>query len=103
MIELSCLADFSLLSRPGTVETLRIVAELKKDGYDVRVRVRKSSEGRGLSSAVLLGLQQEAKYNVLLCMDADLQHEPESVPDVLRPILQGVADFSVVHFCYTTT
>merc|ERR1719198_2582178 len=28
-------------------------------------------------------------------MDADLQHEPESVPAVARPVLEGKAEFSV--------
>jgi len=78
------------------VDTIRIVQSLKSEGFDVRVRVRKASAGRGLSSAVLLGLQEEAKYDVFLVMDADLQHEPESVPAVLDPVLKGVADFSVV-------
>jgi dolichol-phosphate mannosyltransferase len=82
-------------SGQGTVETVGIVAKLHKEGFDVRVRVRRPSEGRGLSSAVLLGLQKEAKHDVLLVMDADLQHEPEAVPAVLAPVLKGDADFSV--------
>ena len=43
---------------------------------------------------VLLGFAR-AKYDTVLCMDADLQHEPESVPDVAAPVLAGRADFSV--------
>jgi len=31
----------------------------------------------------------------VLCMDADLQHEPESVPAVAAPVLNDGADFSV--------
>ena len=31
----------------------------------------------------------------MLCMDADLQHEPESVPKVAQPILNGAGDFAV--------
>jgi len=52
------------------------------------------SEGKGLSSAVLLGFKM-ALHPTVLCMDADLQHEPESVPDVARPVLQGAAEFAV--------
>ena len=55
---------------------------------------RKRSEGRGLSSAVLLGLRK-ARHDVMLVMDADLQHEPESVPAVAAPLLLRKADFSV--------
>jgi dolichol-phosphate mannosyltransferase len=42
----------------------------------------------------MLGFQK-AKHDVLLCMDADLQHEPESVPAVAGPVLGGMAEFSV--------
>lgn len=79
---------------PGSEATAKIVKELAGEGHEVRIHCRKRSEGRGLSSAVLLGFQQ-ARYTVLLCMDADLQHEPESVPDVARPVLEGTAEFTV--------
>ena len=38
----------------GTVKSEEIVAELKKEGYPVRIIVRRRGEGRGLSSAVVL-------------------------------------------------
>jgi len=82
-------------SGEGTAETVRIVDRLQLEGFDVRVRVRKAKEGRGLSSAVLVGLLEEARHDTLLVMDADLQHEPETAPLVVRPILQGTADFAV--------
>jgi dolichol-phosphate mannosyltransferase len=47
-----------------------------------------------LSSAVLVGFR-EAKNDVVLCMDADLQHEPESVLSVADPVLSGRGEFSV--------
>ncbi|KAF4727558.1 hypothetical protein FOZ62_003553 [Perkinsus olseni] len=36
-----------------------------------------------------------AKYDTMVCMDADLQHEPESVPVVADPVLRGEAEFTV--------
>jgi len=78
----------------GTPQTEKIVAELQKEGYAVKIHVRRKGEGRGLSSAVLLGFEK-AKYSTVMCMDADLQHEPESVPAVADPVLNGDADFSV--------
>ena len=65
--------------------------------FQVRIHVRRRGEGRGLSSAVLLGFGL-AKHPTVLCMDADLQHEPEAVPAVAGPVLRGEADFSVVSF-----
>ena len=69
----------------GTPQTEKIVAELQKEGYEVKIHVRRKGEGRGLSSAVLLGFEK-AKYATVMCMDADLQHEPESVPAVADPV-----------------
>ena len=78
----------------GSEASQNIVKQLRKEGFDVRLETRARSQGRGLSSAVLLGFAR-AKYDTVLCMDADLQHEPESVPSVAAPVLAGRADFSV--------
>jgi len=78
----------------GSDETAKIVQELADKNHPVRIHSRKRSEGRGLSSAVLLGFQK-AKHPTVLCMDADLQHEPESVPAVAGPVLRGEAEFSI--------
>ncbi|AET38510.1 dolichyl-phosphate beta-D-mannosyltransferase Ecym_2814 [Eremothecium cymbalariae DBVPG len=64
-------------SRDGSVEE---VEELAKQGYNVRIIVRTNE--KGLSSAVLRGFY-EAKGDYVICMDADLQHPPESVPQLL--------------------
>ena len=63
-------------SNDGSVEE---VEKLKKEGYNIRIIVR--TDERGLSSAVLKGFY-EAKGEYLICMDADLQHPPESVPQL---------------------
>jgi dolichol-phosphate mannosyltransferase len=78
----------------GTRKTIEIVDELKKEKFNVGIISRKKSEGRGLSSAVLLGFQK-AKYSNILCMDADLQHEPEAVYSVAKPVLEKKAEFSI--------
>lgn len=79
---------------PGSEETAKIVDELAGKAMPIRIHCRKRSEGRGLSSAVLLGFRMAA-HSSLMCMDADLQHEPESVPAVAAPVLDGEAEFSV--------
>lgn len=78
----------------GTSKTIEIVYDLKKEGFNVGIISRKKSQGRGLSSAVLLGFQK-AKYSNILCMDADLQHEPEAVYSVAKPVLKKSAEFSI--------
>eukprot|EP01103_Thecamoeba_quadrilineata_P000751 TRINITY_DN10662_c0_g1_i1.p1 TRINITY_DN10662_c0_g1~~TRINITY_DN10662_c0_g1_i1.p1 ORF type:complete len:284 (+),score=31.10 TRINITY_DN10662_c0_g1_i1:55-852(+) len=70
-------------SQDGTTE---VVAALSKAGYSISVIVR--TQERGLSSAVLAGFKA-AHGSVLICMDADLQHPPESVPELINSINKG--------------
>ena len=48
---------------------------------------------RGLSEAVLDGLRR-ARGEILVCMDADLSHPPEVIPEILRALEDG-ADFVI--------
>ena len=54
------------------------------------VRVREN----GLSGAVLCGLR-EARGELLVVMDADLQHPPENISDLLIPLERDEADFAI--------
>ncbi|CAD7942383.1 unnamed protein product [Amoebophrya sp. A25] len=78
----------------GSDETERLVRGLASKGFPIRMHRRYKKEGRGLSSAVMLGFAQ-AKYEILLSMDADLQHEPEAVPAVAAPVMNQDAEFTV--------
>ncbi len=60
--------------------------------YPVRLITR--THERGLSSAVVRGFS-EATTDLLVCMDADLSHPPESVPDLIREIQSGSAEFCI--------
>lgn len=73
-------------SRDGTEELIA-----QRDEQWVRLVVRRQEHG--LSPAVLEGLRL-ARGDVLVCMDADLSHPPESLPDMVRKLQQG-ADFVV--------
>jgi len=76
-------------SRDGSAEEIE---RIQAQGIEARILIRKGE--RGLSSAVLKGLR-EAKGDVLACMDADLSHPPEKLPDLVRPIQRGEADFAI--------
>lgn len=69
-------------SRDGTAEQARSLSP----AYPVRVIVRQNK--KGLASAVVDGLQY-AKGQVVLVMDADLQHPPEVIPGLLKEIESG--------------
>jgi dolichol-phosphate mannosyltransferase len=48
----------------------------------------------GLSGAVLHGMA-EAKGDLLVVMDADLQHPPEKLPEIVQPLIDDRADFVI--------
>lgn len=69
-------------SRDGTAE----LASSLSARYPVKVMVRKNQ--RGLASAVVDGFGV-SNGKLLLVMDADLQHPPEVIPEMLREIENG--------------
>eukprot|EP00124_Ichthyophonus_hoferi_P004190 Ihof_evm4s433 gene=Ihof_evmTU4s433 len=76
-------------SNDGSIQTVK---ELKQKGYNISIHVRKGI--KGLSTAVLTGFSL-AKNQVMLVMDADLQHPPQFVPSLLEPLFNGSATFSL--------
>ena len=74
-------------SADGTAE----LASSLSAKYPVRVIVRKDK--KGLASAVVDGLGQ-ASGDVVVVMDADLQHPPEVIPELLKAIEKD-ADITV--------
>jgi dolichol-phosphate mannosyltransferase len=74
-------------SRDGTAEAVTALASR----YPVRVVVR--TDKRGLASAVVDGIGY-ARGDIIGVMDADLQHPPEVLPDLIKAIHDG-ADVAV--------
>jgi dolichol-phosphate mannosyltransferase len=67
------------------------VASQQSNGDRVRV-IRRHGE-RGLATAVLTGIQA-ANYDVVVVMDADLQHPPEKIPELVS-LVQNGADIAI--------
>lgn len=70
-------------SPDGTADAVRIVN--KKYG-NIRVLVRK--EKLGIGSAHMFGYKH-SKGDIVIPMDTDLSHKPESIPDMLRKLDEG--------------
>ena len=68
-------------SRDGSVEIVERAALPW-----VRILVR--TENRGLSQAVIEGFHQ-ARYPVIVCMDCDLSHPPERIPQMILALASG--------------
>ena len=74
-------------SQDGSTE---VVNKYRKNN-PLKMIVRK--EEKGLASACIEGFKS-AKGNILLVMDADLQHPPEKIPELIKAIKNG-ADISI--------
>jgi dolichol-phosphate mannosyltransferase len=68
-----------------------IVCSALAKKYPLKLIVR-TKPTNGLSGAVLHGMA-EARGTYLCVMDADLQHPPEKLPELLRMLRSGEADF----------
>ena len=71
----------------GTVELIREMANSQ-----VRLLVR--TEERGLSSAVIHGMEH-ATGDILLVMDADLSHPPEKLPALVAAMQSPPTEFAI--------
>jgi dolichol-phosphate mannosyltransferase len=69
-------------STDGTIE----IAEGLTTRYPVKLFIRR--EEKGLATAVIHGIKQ-ASGNIIGVMDADLQHPPEVLPDLLKAMEDG--------------
>ena len=71
----------------------RAVSEELSRRLPYRLIVREQPRD-GLSGAVLCGISQ-TRGEYLVVMDADLQHPPERIPELLQPLEGGQADFVI--------
>jgi dolichol-phosphate mannosyltransferase len=83
-------AEMIIVDDNSQDETEEVVGALASR-HPVRLIVRRDE--RGLSSAVLAGFR-EARFDVLVVMDADLQHPPELVPVLIDRLAQPGCDFA---------
>ncbi len=84
-------AELIIVDDDSPDATAAVAADLARR-FPVRLIVRRGE--RGLSGAVLRGFE-EAKHDLLLVLDADLQHPPEAIPAMLEPLIRDSADFTI--------
>jgi len=75
----------------GSTDRTAEVCEQLRERYPVFLHVRTQAKD-GLSGAVLYGMTR-ARGEYLVVMDADLQHPPEQVLELVAPLEGGDADF----------
>ena len=70
-----------------------VIMEVAKEYPQVRMEHRKN--GTGLATAVLDGFKL-AKGEYMACMDADLQHPPQCIPDIIQKFEDGYEVVSMI-------
>ncbi len=78
-----------LIVDDGSTDGTRDILE-ELDGTD-QIRVVLHEENQGKGAAVRTGFG-EAKGDVFLIQDADLEYDPRDYPNILKPIEEGIAD-----------
>jgi dolichol-phosphate mannosyltransferase len=89
---------------PSWVERIILVDDCSPDASgekalasgDPRVVLVRHTENRGVGGAMLTGYARavELGASIMIKMDGDGQMAPEFLPDIVRPILQGKADYA---------
>lgn len=74
-------------------ESLGVLRQLASE--NPRVKVIAFSKNFGHEAAMIAGLDY-AKGDAVVCMDADLQHPPECLPEIIRKIEDGCGVISMV-------
>ena len=73
-------------SKDATAEAVRAVA-----ATDPKVRFHQLPKNQGKTAAIAKALEL-ATGEVIIIQDADLEYDPAEIPEVIAPILSGVAD-----------
>lgn len=73
-------------------QTWKVAEDLRPQYPNLSVLRRQDK--RGLSSAVLDGFAM-ANTDIIGVIDADLSHPPEKIPELVTPIINGDADFTL--------
>ena len=73
-------------SKDRTAEVVRARAEAEP-----KVRFHQSPQNQGKTAAIKQALEM-ATGDIIIIQDADLEYDPAEIPEVIDPILRGVAD-----------
>lgn len=90
-----CLWDYELIFvNDGSKDKSLVILEQFADS-DPKVKVINFSRNFGHEAAMIAGIDH-AKGNGIVCMDADLQHPPEKIPEIIEKFDQGYDVVSMI-------
>jgi glycosyltransferase involved in cell wall biosynthesis len=87
-------------SQDGTVDVVRECMQ-----HDPRVELLIHEENRGVGAGIATGYKRALELNldVAVVMAGDAQMPPGELPDILRPVTSGAADYSKANRLVTST
>jgi glycosyltransferase involved in cell wall biosynthesis len=91
VLEAQKYADAVVVCDDGSSDMTGAIAK-RLGAYVVRHR---RNLGYGASIKSLFKRARELKADVLVTLDADGQHNPDEIPNVVKPIVQGIADLVI--------
>lgn len=88
-VEAEKIADEILVIDDGSTDGTRQALDSLNDKDSIRLILHERNQGKG--AAIRTGIQQ-AKGDVIIIQDADLEYNPKDYHALLRPIEDGIAD-----------
>ncbi len=70
------------------------ICEIQKAQENRNIKLYKHSKNQGYGKAILTGIKN-SKGKIIVTMDADGQHSPEDIYTLIKPILDGEADYTI--------
>ncbi|MFX0025464.1 MAG: glycosyltransferase family 2 protein [Candidatus Hermodarchaeota archaeon] len=74
----------------STDNTVQYVKEIKNPN----IKILKYVENQGYGAALLIGLKH-ARGDIIITLDSDGQHDPQEIPNLIKPILNNEADIAI--------
>lgn len=91
MLPKSDLIEIIIIDDNSTDNSLK---EIKKVEHYNEFRIIQHLENRGYGNAILTGMQY-ATGDVIVSMDTDGQHSPDDIFNLIKPIFEGKADYTI--------
>src|SRR6185369_13994723 len=89
LLSLPHLLEVIIVDDCSTDRSAEVARELSK--AEPRVRLAQQKKNSGKTAALRLGFSL-TQGDIVIVQDADLEYDPEEIPLVIRPILEGHAD-----------
>jgi glycosyltransferase involved in cell wall biosynthesis len=89
LLKLPCLLEIVIVDDCSTDKTAEILKQLSAEHAEIKTA--RHDRNRGKTEALKTGFQL-TRGDIVMVQDADLEYDPQEIPEVIAPILNGHAD-----------